>query len=110
MSIRNTRKALAALYHPACSLVQRDGAVACGPRAIREVLARLIAMRPSIIVRTVKVVTAGSDHAMVYSAWCMAERQDDGQPVEVAGKAIEVVQRRADGVWLFLLDDPFARD
>jgi len=33
----------------------------------------------------------------------------DGQPTAMAGKAIEVVRRQADGTWRFIVDDPWAR-
>ena len=101
--------ALTALYEPGCSLVQRDGPVATGHRAIREVLGRLIAMKPALRVQIVKVVRAGDDHALVYDDWSMSAPAGDGPPIEIAGKAIEVVRRQADGTWRFLLDDPFAR-
>ena len=38
-------EALLALYEPECALVKSDGTVATGHAAIREVMARLIAMR-----------------------------------------------------------------
>jgi ketosteroid isomerase-like protein len=57
----------------------------------------------------VKVVRAGDELALVYNDWRMSAERDDGQPVEKAGKAIEVVRRQPDGTWRFILDDPFAR-
>jgi ketosteroid isomerase-like protein len=57
----------------------------------------------------VKVVQSGDDLAMVYNDWHMSAKRADGQPVEVRGKAIEVVRRQPDGTWRFILDDPYAR-
>jgi uncharacterized protein (TIGR02246 family) len=102
-------EALLALYDPDCSLVQRDGNVATGHAAIRGILGRLLAMRPRIGLKVVKVVKGGDDLAMVYSDWSMSAQRPDGQVVEVAGKAIEVVGRQPDGTWLVVLDDPFGR-
>ena len=102
-------EALLALYDPDCSLVQRDGNVATGHAAIRGVFGRLLAMRPKMSLEVVKVVTARDDLAMVYSDWSMSAQRPDGQLIEVAGKAIEVVGRQPDGTWLFVLDDPYAR-
>jgi uncharacterized protein (TIGR02246 family) len=99
---------LLALYDPACSLVQRDGNVATGHAAIREVLGRLVAMQPEYSSKVVKVVKTGDTLAMIYSDWTMSARRP-GQQIEVAGKAIEVVRRQADGTWLIVLDDPFGR-
>jgi uncharacterized protein (TIGR02246 family) len=100
--------AVVSLYEPACRMVRRDGSVAQGQGEIREVLARLIALRPRMTAEIVKVVTAG-DLAMVYNDWRLAGKRPDGQPVEAAGKALEVVRRQPDGTWRLILDDPYAR-
>lgn len=96
------------LYEPACRMVRRDGGVAEGQGEIREVLARLIALRPRMTTEIVKVVTAG-DLALVYNDWHLSGKRPDGQPVEATGKALEVVRRQSDGSWRFILDDPYAR-
>jgi uncharacterized protein (TIGR02246 family) len=102
-------EALLTLYDPGCPLVQRDGSVATGHSAIRGVLGRLIAMQPKISLKVVRVVKAREDIAMVYNDWKMSAHRQDGQLMELAGKAIEVVCRQPDGTWRFLLDDPFGR-
>jgi uncharacterized protein (TIGR02246 family) len=101
--------ALLSLYEPTCSMVRRDGSLARGHAEIREVLDRLIAMQARMSTEIVKVVAAGDDLAMVYNDWHMSAKRLDGQPIEAAGKAIEVVRRQPDGTWRFVLDDPFAR-
>ncbi|HSB42589.1 MAG TPA: SgcJ/EcaC family oxidoreductase [Methylomirabilota bacterium] len=100
--------AVLSLYEPACRMVRRDGSVAQGHAEIREVLERLIGMRPRMTTEIVKVVTTG-DLAMVYNDWRLSGKRPDGQRVEAVGKAIEVVRRQPDGTWRFILDDPFAR-
>jgi hypothetical protein len=30
-----------------------------------------------------------------------------GRPLELAGNAVEVVRRQADGTWSFVIDDPY---
>jgi uncharacterized protein (TIGR02246 family) len=102
-------EALLALYEPGCALVQADGGVATGHAAIREVLGRLVAMRPTIRTEIVKVVRAGDDLAIVYDDWSMTAKRADGTPIERSGKALEVVRRQADGTWRVAIDDPFAR-
>lgn len=100
--------AVLSLYEPACRMVRRDGGLAQGHAEIREVLQRLIALRPRMTTEIVKVVAAG-DLAMVYNDWRLSGKRPDGQPVEAAGKALEVVRRQPDGTWRFILDDPYAR-
>jgi len=102
-------EALLALYEPGCSLVQADGGVATGHAAIREVLGRLVAMRPAIRTEIVKVVRTGDDLAVVYNDWSMTAKRADGTPIERSGKALEIVRRQADGTWRFAIDNPFAR-
>jgi uncharacterized protein (TIGR02246 family) len=102
-------EALLALYEPGCSLVRRDGSVARGHAEIRLVFERLLAMQAKMSTEIVKVVQSGEDLAMVYNDWSMSVKRPDGQPVEVRGKAIEVVRRQPDGTWRFILDDPYAR-
>lgn len=98
------------LYDPTGSLAQRDGGIANGHAAIGAVLGRLVAMRPRLSVKVVKVIRAGEDLAMVYSDWTMSAPGPDGPPIERGGKAIEIVRRQRDGTWLFVLDDPYGRD
>jgi uncharacterized protein (TIGR02246 family) len=101
--------ALLALYEPDCGLVRRDGRVARGHAEIRTVLGRLLDMRARMTTEIVKVVRGGDELAMVYNDWRMAGQGPDGQRIEAAGKAIEVVRRQPDGTWRFILDGPFAR-
>jgi 8-oxo-dGTP diphosphatase len=101
--------ALVTLYEPECSLVQSDGGVAKGHAAIREVMQRLLAMRPAMRTEVTKVVQTGEDLAIVYNDWNLAAKRPDGTPIERAGKALEVVRRQPDGTWKFAIDDPFGR-
>lgn len=102
-------EAVVALYEEGGSLIQRDGGVAAGRSAIRGVIARLVAIRPQLRNDVVRVVEAGGDLALVYNDWSMSAKGRDGNLIERAGKAIEVVRRQPDGTWLFAIDDPYAR-
>jgi uncharacterized protein (TIGR02246 family) len=99
---------LLALYEPGCRLVRRDGTVATGHAEIREVLGRLVALRPAFQTRVVSVV-AREDVAVVYSDWTMSATPPGAPPIERSGKAMEVVRRQPDGSWRVAIDDPFAR-
>jgi uncharacterized protein (TIGR02246 family) len=102
-------EALLALYEPGCALVKSDGGVATGHAAIREVMARLIAMRPAIRTEVTKVVWTGEALAIVYNDWRLTAKAADGATIERAGRALEVVRRQPDGTWKFAIDDPFGR-
>ena len=98
-----------ALYEPTCAMVQRDGSVVVGHDGIRESLRRLIATKPKMSIRTVRVIPAGEGLAMLYSDWSFTGKGPDGQPVTRAGHAVELVRRQADGTWRLAADDPFGR-
>ncbi len=102
-------EAVVALYEEGGSLMHHDGGVATGHAAIRGVIARLVAMQPTLQNNVVRAVTAGEDLAVLYNDWSMSAKGRDGRLLERAGKAIEVVRRRADGTWRFAIDDPYAR-
>jgi ketosteroid isomerase-like protein len=46
---------------------------------------------------------------MLYNDWQGRATGPDGAPVELTGKAIEVVRRQADGTWRFAIDDAYGR-
>jgi uncharacterized protein (TIGR02246 family) len=102
-------EALMTLYEDGATLVQHDGQMHTGHAAIAEVLGRLVAMRPTLQVEIVKVVSGGDDLAVVYDDWTLTATAADGSPVRRSGKAIEVVRRQGDGTWRVVCDDPFAR-
>jgi uncharacterized protein (TIGR02246 family) len=100
---------LIALYETTGSLVQQDGSVASGHVALREALGGFLAMQPKIRMNVVQVVKSGDELAVLYNDWSTAVVGPDGQAMQMAGKAIEVVRRQPDGTWLFAVDAPFAR-
>lgn len=102
-------EALMALYEPTCAMVQGDGGLTVGHDAIRASFTRLLAMKPHIDIKVVKVVPAGDGLAMVYNDWRLTGKGPDGQPIARAGRALEVVRRQPDGTWRVAADDPFAR-
>jgi uncharacterized protein (TIGR02246 family) len=83
-------EALLALYESDCAFVKSDGGVATGHAAIREVMARLIAIQPLIRTTVTKVVRTGDALAIVYNDWSLTAKGPDGG-------------------WKFAIDDPFAR-
>lgn len=100
---------LVALYEPDATLSAAPGETAVGHAAIREALAPLIAARARITMHVVRVARAGDDLAMLYNDWTGSLTTPDGTVADMAGKAIEVVRRQADGTWRFAIDDAYAR-
>jgi len=101
--------AVVALYEPGGVLVALDGLVTAGHAAIRDALSQLAAMRPRMTMNLTRVVRTPTDLAVVYNDWKLSAVDAEGRPATMQGRAIEVSRRQADGTWLFVLDDPFAR-
>ena len=100
--------AVLALYEADGCFVQRDG-VAAGHAAIRPVIADMLAKGPRLTCRVWKVVRCGDDLALLYNDWTLSMKGPDGNRVDRAGKALELVRRQPDGTWRFAIDDPYGR-
>ena len=98
-------EAVLALYEPGAAFVVPTGEVVEGLEAIGQVLAGFAPLKPSIELRTNKVVRAG-DTAIVYSSFTVAATAPDGTALEMSGDPTVVLREQADGTWRFLIDDP----
>ena len=96
---------LVALYEPDATLISQPGHEAKGHDAIREALSPLVAGKAQIDLKVEKTVRSGEELAATYGVWTMKAGDQ-----EISGKTIEVVRRQPDGTWLFVIDDPFARN
>lgn len=99
-----------ALYEAGATLVASDAGPQVGHDAIRAYLAGLIALAPTIDMGAVRTVALGDDLAVLHHDWHATFKDPNGQPVQMTGKATEIVRRQKDGSWLFLFDDPNLRD
>jgi uncharacterized protein (TIGR02246 family) len=95
---------LLALYEPDAAFVVPSGDVIVGPAAIGEALAGFSDLKPSIDLRTERILRNG-DTALVYSSWTVNGTGPDG-PVVMTGDSKVVVREQADGTWKFAIDDP----
>jgi uncharacterized protein (TIGR02246 family) len=93
------------LYEPDGALIQKDGRLLLGIAAIREHLANLLALEPSLQSKVVtKVVVA--DVAMLFSEWRLTGTSSDGKSFESTGSSFDVVRRKPDGTWRIAIDSP----
>jgi len=96
--------ALLSLYEPEAAFVLPSGDVVEGPAAIGEALGGFFAMKPSIDLRTERILRTG-DTALVYSSWTVNGTGPDG-PIVMTGNAKVVLREQADSTWKFVIDDP----
>jgi len=100
---------LLALYEPEATIVAGSEGLLVGREKIRGFLEPLIAMKAVMDMGDVTVVPLDDNLAVLHHDWRATMTGPDGKPVEMTGKATEIVRRQADGTWLFLLDDPDMR-
>ena len=97
------------LYEAGASFVTDTREVRTGRDAIRAAFTDFAAAKPRLRLNVVQVLRNGDNLAVLYNDWTMQATGPDGKPIEMTGKAIEVVCRQGDGTWRFAIDDPFGR-
>lgn len=97
------------LYEPGASLVVKPGLVAKGTVAVREALAGLAALNPTLTSHAARVVEAG-DVALYCSRWTMHGTDPAGNAMQMSACSADVLRRQSGGNWLIALDNPFGTD
>src|SRR5258708_40017799 len=92
------------LYELRAVLVRAGGSVQ-GIESIREAYRGILAMRPTMELRTLAVNRAG-DLAMLHGKWILQETGADGSPIRTEGRNTETARLQPDGRWLFVIDNP----
>ena len=95
-----------ALYEPGAVLVSGGGPVR-GTAEIREVYRGILALHPTLELRTMGVTLAG-DLAMLHGKWILHESGSDGSQIHREGQNTETARLQPDGRWLFVIDNPYA--
>lgn len=72
----------------------------------REANARMVSRGCPIEVRPRHVYVAG-DIALLIVDWAITGTSPDGEPINIQGTATDVVRRGEDGVWRYIIDNPF---
>ena len=100
---------LMALYEQDAALVPQPGQIITGTEGIRNALTGLLALKGTIAINTRTVVPAG-ELALLHGEWTLKGTGPDGNAVELAGRASEVVRRQPDGSWRYVIDNPYSVD
>jgi ketosteroid isomerase-like protein len=92
----------------ACFVIQ-PGQVVNGIENIRQSLQGFVDMNGKLESK-VKGVIQTSNLALVNTEWSFSGDGPDGKPVNIAGKATDVLRQQSDGTWRVLIDNPWGTD
>lgn len=97
--------AIERVYEPGGVFVREPGSGVAGTER-RAANARMAALGLPIEVRPRHTYVAG-DIALLIVDWSISGETPDGAVVDIAGTATDVARRGEDGVWRYVIDNPF---
>jgi ketosteroid isomerase-like protein len=95
---------LVALFDEDARIVERDGTIAHGAAAHRVHLVSLLSVGGTMRSENRSTVIV-NDLALVTAAWTITNADSS---VIAAATSAEVLRRRTDGTWAYIIDHPFA--
>jgi ketosteroid isomerase-like protein len=87
----------------------QPGQLAKGPSGIRESWRGFVDLKDKMDIKVIRTLQA-SDFALVISEWSFNGTGPDGKPVNIAGKATDIIRQQSDGTWRILIDNPWGTD
>ena len=100
---------LMTLYEPEACFTPQPGQVVQGHQSIRQSLQGFIDVKGRLESRVKRVLQAG-DLALVISEWSFKGTGTDGNPVNLASIATDVLHQQSDGTWRVVIDNPWGTD
>ena len=97
------------MYETGACFVAQPGQVVKGLENIRQNLQGFIDMNGNLESK-VKGVIQTINLALVNTEWLFSGTGPDGKPVNIAGKATDVLRQQSDGTWRILIDNPWGTD
>jgi len=99
-------EAIVEMYEPDGVIIERSGDVTKGTAAIRHHVEELLSLRPAMTIVESRTFRNG-DIALLCSRWTAKIARAGGQEVVMEYRGSEIVRRGPDGVWRFVLDNPW---
>ncbi len=100
---------LVALYEPGATFAPQPDQRATGHAAIRQALQGFLSLKGRMTMKHAYSMQSGNI-ALIQCDWKYVATGPDGKPLEMASRSAEVLRQQADGSWLYILDQPFAKD
>lgn len=87
--------------------IERDGQEITGLQNIEKSMAHLCTWKPEIMGGKHKVTIVG-DIAIWIDKYSLKATMPDGNPIEMSGVTSCIMKKNDGGIWLWLVDNPFA--
>jgi uncharacterized protein (TIGR02246 family) len=100
---------LTMLYEPDACFASQPGQFIKGREGIRQSIEGFVSMRGKLESK-IKRVFQTSDLALVISEWSFSGTGPDGNPVNLASIATDVLRQQSDGTWRVIIDNPWGTD
>jgi ketosteroid isomerase-like protein len=94
------------MYEPDACFVVQPTQVVTGIENIRQNLQSFIDMNGKLETKVTGVIQT-SNLALVNTEWSFNGTGPDGNPINVAGKAVDLLRQQQDGTWRILIDNPW---
>jgi ketosteroid isomerase-like protein len=89
--------------------VSQAGQLAKSPESVRQSLRNFIDLKGKLNLKVKRVIQA-RDVALVTTEWSFNGTTPDGNPVNMAAKADNVLRQQADGRWLVVINNPWGTE
>jgi uncharacterized protein (TIGR02246 family) len=97
------------LYESDACFASQPGQFIKGRDGIRQSIQGFVNMRGKLESK-IKRVFQASDLALVISEWSFSGTGPDGNPVNLASTATDVLRQQPDGTWRVVIDNPWGTD
>lgn len=104
-NLRNV-SSLMNMYEPDACFVVQPTQIVTGIENIRQNLQSFIDMNGKLETKVTGVIQT-SNLALVNIEWSFNGTGPDGNPINVAGKAVDLLRQQQDGTWRILIDNPW---
>lgn len=104
-NLRNV-SSLMNMYEPDACFVVQPTQIVTGIENIRQNLQSFIDMNGNLETKVTGVIQT-SNLALVNTEWSFKGTGPDGRPINVAGKAVDLLRQQQDGTWRILIDNPW---
>ena len=88
--------------------IGKDSKPISGMDNIEKVITELCKMKPDIKVYEHQMSPVGIDMMYWLDKWTMTATDQQGNPIDMKGASANMMRKNADGIWLWLVDNPFA--